>query len=88
MPCTKIFLSWKTLVPKAFVHENGVLKGMNFEKVKAVYDEKGKRSLVPAGEAEIFLEADDVLVAIGQENSFPWIERDLGLNLTSGSYRF
>jgi formate dehydrogenase beta subunit len=69
----------ENLVPKAFVHENGVLKGMNFEKVKAVYDENGKRSLVPAGEAEIFLEADDVLVAIGQENSFPWIERDLGL---------
>lgn len=69
----------ENLVPKAFVHENGVLKGMNFEKVKAVYDENGKRSLVPAGEAEIFLEADDVLVAIGQENSYPWIERDLGL---------
>lgn len=69
----------ENLVPKAFVHENGVLKGMNFEKVKAVYDENGKRSLVSAGEVDVFLEADDVLVAIGQENSFPWIERDLGL---------
>ena len=66
-------------VPKAFVVENGKLKGMTFEKVHAVYDDKGKRSLVPTGEAEVFFEADDVLLAIGQENSFPWIERDLGI---------
>ncbi|MCC6372023.1 MAG: FAD-dependent oxidoreductase, partial [Bacteroidia bacterium] len=66
-------------VPKAFVVENGKLKGMTFEKVKAVYDDKGKRSLVPTGEADVFFEADDVLLAIGQENSFPWIERDLGI---------
>jgi len=69
----------ENMVPKSFVTENGVLKGMNFEKVKAVYDDKGKRSLVPAGEPDQFVEADDVLVAIGQENSFPWIERDLGI---------
>jgi ferredoxin len=52
---------------------------MRFEKVKAVYDEKGKRSLVPTGEPLVYIEADDVLIAIGQENTFPWIERDLGL---------
>ena len=66
-------------VPKSFVVENGQLKGMTFEKVKAVYDENGKRSLVPTGEADVFIEADDVLVAVGQENAFPWVERDLGL---------
>lgn len=66
-------------VPKEFVIENGRLKGMMFEKVKAVYDEKGKRSLVSTGEPLVFIEADDVLIAVGQENSFPWIERDLGL---------
>ncbi|RFS16241.1 FAD-dependent oxidoreductase [Emticicia sp. C21] len=66
-------------VPKSFVVENGQLKGMIFEKVHAIYDERGKRSLVPTGEEHVFIEADDVLVAIGQENSFPWIERDLGL---------
>ncbi|TND08208.1 MAG: FAD-dependent pyridine nucleotide-disulfide oxidoreductase [Bacteroidetes bacterium] len=66
-------------VPKTFVVENGKLKGMTFEKVHAVYNDKGKRSLVPTGEPEVFVEADDVLVAIGQENSFPWIERDLGI---------
>lgn len=66
-------------VPKSFVVENGQLKGMMFEKVKAVYDENGKRQLVPIGGDDIFYPADDVLVAIGQENSFPWIERDLGV---------
>ncbi len=66
-------------VPKAFVHENGKLTGMTFEIVKAVYDEKGRRSLVATGEADAFVECDDVLVAVGQENSFPWIERDCGI---------
>lgn len=65
-------------VPKTFVVENGKLKGMTFEKVQAVY-ENGKRKLVPVGGEDVFIEADDVLVAIGQENSFPWIERDLGI---------
>ena len=64
--------------PKAFVTENGKLKGMTFEKVEAVYDENGKRKLVPTGE-EVFFEADDIILAIGQENAFPWIERDIGV---------
>jgi formate dehydrogenase beta subunit len=67
------------LVPKSFAHENGKLTGMTFEKVKAVYDEKGRRSLVPTGEPDQLFECDDVLVAIGQENSFPWIERSIGI---------
>ncbi|MBV6443044.1 MAG: 4Fe-4S dicluster domain-containing protein [Haliscomenobacteraceae bacterium CHB4] len=66
-------------VPKSFVVENGRLKGMTFEKVEAKYDENGRRSLVPTGEPDVFFEADDVLVAVGQENAFPWIERDLGI---------
>jgi NADPH-dependent glutamate synthase beta subunit-like oxidoreductase len=66
-------------VPKSFVIEEGKLKGMMFEKVHAVYDDAGKRKLVPTGEADVFYPADDVLCAIGQENSFPWIERDLGI---------
>lgn len=65
-------------VPKSFVVEDGILKGMTFEKVEAKY-ENGKRSLVSTGESDVFIEADDVLVAIGQENAFPWIERGLGL---------
>jgi NADPH-dependent glutamate synthase beta subunit-like oxidoreductase len=67
------------LVPKEFKHENGKLVGMVFEKVKAVYDDKGRRSLVNAGEPDQHFECDDVLIAVGQENSFPWIERDIGL---------
>ncbi|PYS86010.1 MAG: glutamate synthase [Acidobacteria bacterium] len=67
-------------VPKSFVVENGRLKGVTFEKVEAKYDEARKRSLVPTGEPEVFYPADDVLVAIGQENAFPWIERNIGLD--------
>ncbi|MFI5141859.1 MAG: FAD-dependent oxidoreductase, partial [Bacteroidia bacterium] len=65
-------------VPKSFVVENGKLKGMTFEKVEAIY-ENGKRKLVPIGGEDVFFEADDVLIAVGQENSFPWIERDAGI---------
>ena len=67
------------LVPKSFKIENGKLTGMVFEKVKATYDARGRRDLVPTGEPEQHFECDDVLVAIGQENAFPWIERDIGI---------
>jgi NADPH-dependent glutamate synthase beta subunit-like oxidoreductase len=67
------------LVPKSFKHENGKLTGMVFEKVKAEYDAKGRRNLVPTGEPDQLFECDDVLVAVGQENAFPWIERDIGI---------
>jgi len=67
-------------VPKAFVHDNGKLVGMRFEIVKAVYDDKGRRTLEPTGEPEAYFECDEVLVAVGQENSFPWIERDCGID--------
>ena len=67
------------LVPKEFTHDNGKLTGVVFEKVKAEYDAKGRRNLVPSGEPDQHIPCDDVLVAIGQENAFPWIERDLGI---------
>jgi len=67
------------LVPRSFVLKDRKLVGMTFEKVKAVYDDKGRRSLVPTGEPEQSFECDDVLVAVGQENAFPWIERDSGI---------
>ncbi len=67
------------LVPKAFVHEAGRLVGMTFEKVEAVRDERGRRKLVPTGEPDQLYPCDDVLVAVGQENAYPWIERDIGL---------
>ncbi len=67
------------LVPREFTHANGKLTGVTFEKVKAVYDDKGRRKLVPTGEPDEHHPCDDVLVAIGQENAFPWIERDIGI---------
>ncbi len=66
-------------VPKAFVHEGGRLRGMNFGVVRAEYDAQGRRNLVATGEPEVFFECDEVLIAVGQENSFPWIERDCGI---------
>ncbi len=71
------------LVPKSFTHINGKLTGMAFEKVKAEYDaafgKPGRRNLTPTGEPDQHFECDDVLVAVGQENAFPWIERDIGI---------
>ena len=67
------------LVPKEFTHDNGKLTGVTFEKVKAVRDAKGRRDLVPSGEPDQHFPCDDVLVAVGQENAFPWIERDCGI---------
>jgi NADPH-dependent glutamate synthase beta subunit-like oxidoreductase len=67
------------MVPKEFTHDNGKLTGVIFEKVKAVRDANGRRDLVPTGEPNEYVPCDDVLVAVGQENSFPWIERDVGI---------
>jgi len=67
------------LVPKAFTHEDGRLTGIVFEEVEAQYDDKGRRRLVPTGKPDQHFPCDDVLVAVGQENAFPWIERDIGL---------
>jgi len=72
------------LVPKTFEHKHGKLTGMTFEKVKATYDAKGKRRLVPTGEPDQHFECDDVLIAVGQENAFPWIERDIGIEFDQG----
>ena len=66
-------------VPKKFILNEGRLAGMEFEKVEAVFDDDGKRSLVPTGEDPIIFECDDVCVAIGQDNAFDWIERDIGI---------
>jgi len=66
-------------VPKRFELDGGRLMGMTFEVVAAHYDEKGRRTLVPTGEPEVFVPCDTVLIAVGQENAFPWIERDCGI---------
>jgi NADPH-dependent glutamate synthase beta subunit-like oxidoreductase len=64
--------------PKNFVIENGKLKGMTFDLMEYDIDAKG-RITAERISGEEFLEADDVILAIGQENAFPWIERDLGI---------
>ena len=66
-------------VPKTFEQVDGKLTGMTFEVVKAVYDGQGRRSLVPTGEPDVLVECDAVLIAVGQENAFPWIEADSGI---------
>jgi len=64
--------------PKEFVMENGKLVGMNFDLMEYDIDDNGRiQETKTVGEQ--FLPCDDVILAIGQENSFPWVERDIGL---------
>ena len=65
--------------PKAFTHEGDRLTGVVFEKMEAKKDDRGRRLLVPTGEPDVVIECDDVLIAVGQENAFPWIESDAGV---------
>ena len=65
--------------PKEYVHENGKLKGVVFECVEPVKGDDGRLTYVPSGEPDVFMEADHILMAIGQDNHCPWIERDIGL---------
>ena len=82
-------------VPKTFEHDNGQLTAMTFEVVQAQYDAQGRRSLVPTGEPDVRVPCDVVLIAVGQENAFPWIEDDLGIafdrwglpQLTQGTFQ-
>jgi formate dehydrogenase (NADP+) beta subunit len=60
--------------PKRFVLEAGKLTGMEFDVLE--WDENARKSTVVD---TVFLPADDVILAIGQENAFPWIERDIGI---------
>ncbi|MBL4827808.1 MAG: FAD-dependent oxidoreductase [Spongiibacteraceae bacterium] len=66
-------------VPLSFVVDDGKLVGMTFDRVRAQYDNDGKRFLVSLGEPPVLIPCDDVCIAIGQDNAFPWIERDIGL---------
>jgi len=64
--------------PKNFVVEGGRLKGMTFEVMEYDLDARG-RITAERIVGEEFHPADDVILAIGQENAFPWVERDLGI---------
>jgi formate dehydrogenase (NADP+) beta subunit len=64
--------------PKAFVHEGGRLVGMLFDQIE--YELDGGAIKKERVTGEIVIPCDDVILAIGQENAFTWIERDIGLN--------
>ena len=63
--------------PKSFVVENGRLTGMMFDRLEWTTDDKGQQQMKVLD--TVFLPADDVILAIGQEGAFPWIERDVGI---------
>lgn len=65
------------LVPREITHDNGRLTGVNFEPVSSVFKD-GRRTLVSAGPLQHF-PCDGVVIAVGQESAFDWIERDLGI---------
>ena len=64
--------------PKEYVIEEGKLTGVLFEKVESVYNKAGKRTLKETDET-LLVACEQVLVAVGQDTAFPWIERDIGL---------
>jgi len=62
--------------PKALIVDGSTLQGMTFE-VLEYFTEDGRQKSRVTG--DLFLPADDVILAIGQENAFPWVERDIGI---------
>lgn len=64
--------------PKEFLIEDGKLVGMTFELMEYTIDDDGR---IDRGKAigEKIIPCDDVILAVGQDNAFPWIERDLGI---------
>jgi NAD-dependent dihydropyrimidine dehydrogenase PreA subunit len=69
--------------PKEFVVEGGRLTGMKFDRME--YELDGGRIVAERVAGESFIPCDDVILAIGQENAFPWIERDLGIDFDKWS---
>ncbi len=65
------------LSPEAFLIEDGHLVGMRFTRLEYFDDENGRMRSKDVETVD--LPCDDVILAIGQENAFPWIERDIGL---------
>jgi len=63
--------------PTVFVVEEGRVVAMRFDQLEYDTDDTGRMSYTKVGEVE--LPCDDVILAIGQENAFPWIERDIGI---------
>jgi formate dehydrogenase beta subunit len=66
----------ENLQPVRFIVENGTLTGMEFDRFKSVETDKGLVQEVIGRET---LPCDSVVLAVGQDNAFPWIERNIGL---------
>ena len=64
--------------PREFILQDGKLAAMSFNVVESSYDESGKRTIKETGEI-VTVECTDAIMAIGQDNAFPWIERDAGI---------
>ncbi len=64
--------------PKEFVIEDGKLKGMLFDLMEYDIDAAGKIAASRAA-GEQFIPCDEVILAIGQDTAFPWVERDIGI---------
>lgn len=64
------------LLPKSFVVENGQFKGVLFEPLKQCYDADRRWNPIPTGEALVLIPCDAVILAIGQDTAFPFIERE------------
>ena len=64
--------------PREFITKDGKLVAMTFNVVESSYDENGKRTIKETGEV-VEIECTDAIMAIGQDNAFPWIERDIGI---------
>ena len=64
--------------PREFIVENNKLVAMTFNVVESSYDENGKRTITETGEI-VTIECTDAIMAIGQDNAFPWIEKDIGI---------
>jgi len=63
--------------PKRFVLENGKLVGLELDRLRWFDDNgKAKSEVIES----VVIPCDDVILAIGQENAFPWIERDIGVD--------
>ena len=73
--------------PKEFIVEDGKLTAVVFEKMRAEYDDNGRRKLLPTGEPPVVIECDDVLMAIGQDNAFPGSSATSASSSTSGTCR-
>ena len=67
------------LLPKEFVVKNGKLMGVKFQHLRQCYDETGQWNPIPSGNPDQVLECDNVILAIGQNTAFSFIERDIGI---------